>query len=107
MPADWSTGNSITKYSGPSIRMDVADHAELYTTGSSLEAQAWRMMQKDLISQGRIDEALQMDINDVTSRFPGKYDNAIGELLDSLPSNPQYQALRTRPSTPFFQMALF
>ncbi|WP_433346316.1 LamG-like jellyroll fold domain-containing protein [Micromonospora sp. CA-111912] len=107
MPADWSTGKSITKYSGPSIRMDVADHVQLYTTGSSLEAQAWRMMQKDLISQGRIDEALQMDINDVTSRFPGKYDDAIGELLDSLPSNPQYQALRTRPSTPFFQMALF
>lgn len=65
------------------------------------------MMQKDLISRGRIDDALQTDINDVTSRFPGKYDDAIGELLNSLPGKPQYQALRGVPGMPHFQMSLF
>jgi hypothetical protein len=97
MPADWSTGGSITKYSGPSIRMDTADHAQLYTTGSSREARAWRQWQQELIGEGRIDEAMQMDINDVRARFGTKYDAAIVEMIDSLPDNAQYQALRKVP----------
>jgi hypothetical protein len=79
--------------------MDAADHALLYTTGSSYESQAWRSWQQSLISQGRIDEAMQMDINDVRARFGTKYDSAITEMINSLPDNPQYQAVRTLPST--------
>jgi pretoxin HINT domain-containing protein len=99
MPADASTGSLITKYSGPSIRMDTADHAQLYTTGSSYASQAWRSWQQELVSQGRIDEAMQMDINDVRARFGTKYDSAITEMINSLPDNPSYQALRTLPRT--------
>jgi predicted ATP-grasp superfamily ATP-dependent carboligase len=100
-------GLGMTKYSGPAIRMEEADHTELWSTDSFRESTAWQMMQRDLVSQGRIDKALQNDINDVVSRFPGKYDDAINQLLDSLPNNVQYQTLRTVPSPIFFQMALF
>ncbi|MBK3645956.1 ricin-type beta-trefoil lectin domain protein [Streptomyces sp. MBT33] len=97
MPADASSGSLITKYSGPSIRMDVADHAQLYSTGFYREAQAWRSWQSELIGQGRIDDAMQMDINDVRSRFGTKYDDAITEMINSLTDNLQYQALRKVP----------
>jgi hypothetical protein len=52
------------------------------------------MWQRELISEGQIDEAMQMDINDVRTRFGTKYDAAITEMIDSLPDNVQYQALR-------------
>jgi hypothetical protein len=90
----WPLG---TMYSGPSIRMDIADHAQLYSTGCYKEAQAWRSWQSELISQGRIDDAMQMDINDVRARFGTKYDDAIAEMIESLPGNPQYQAQRAVP----------
>jgi hypothetical protein len=99
MPADASSGSLITKYSGPSIRMDSGDHADLYTTGSSYPAQAWRAWQSELIGQGRIDQAMQMDIDDVRARFGSQYDGPITEMINSLADNPQYQALRTVPNT--------
>ncbi|QNA71830.1 hypothetical protein C8250_007875 [Streptomyces sp. So13.3] len=97
----------MTAYSGPSIRMEEADHTQLWSTDSFRESTAWQMMQRHLVSQGRIDEALQNDINDVVTRFPGKYDSAINQLLDSLSGNAQYQNLRIVPSSISFQMALF
>jgi hypothetical protein len=95
IPADAAT--PISKYSGPSVRMEAADHRALYTTGGSLESKAWRQWQSELVDSGRIDEAIQMDINDITRRFRAKYEGAIGEMLDSLSSNEQYQALRLVP----------
>ena len=42
----------LSKYSGPSIRMDRDDHRQLYSIGSYLESQAWRMRQKEMIDAG-------------------------------------------------------
>jgi len=50
--------------------------------GSSKEARAYREQQKTLIEQGRFREAQQMDIIDIQSKFGGKYDEAIKQMLD-------------------------
>ncbi|WP_282698366.1 polymorphic toxin-type HINT domain-containing protein, partial [Streptomyces sp. CC208A] len=83
---------------GPAIQMDYLDHRAVYSTGSSRAAKAWRMWQAELIGSGRIDEAIQMDINDIRSRFGSKYDGAIGQMVAGLAGNPVYQRLRTVPS---------
>jgi hypothetical protein len=58
---------------GPAIRMEYADHRALYSTDRGYESQAWRQWQKELIAQGRVSEAMQMDYDDIERRFPGKY----------------------------------
>ncbi|MEV1062937.1 Hint domain-containing protein [Streptomyces sp. NPDC050263] len=87
MPQNTST--PIAEYSGPAIRMDKPDHRQIYSTGqgSRPEPKAWLKMQKELVASGRIDRAMMNDINDITSRFPGKYNNAIGEMIGGLESN--------------------
>ncbi|WP_394614549.1 LamG-like jellyroll fold domain-containing protein [Lentzea sp. JNUCC 0626] len=81
----------FSKYSGPAIRMEVADHRQLYSTGSYLESQAWRMWQKEKIDAGDLHGAMMMDIQDIRSRFGSKYDVAIAEMWASMSSN---QAVR-------------
>ncbi|MEU7179280.1 MULTISPECIES: polymorphic toxin-type HINT domain-containing protein [Streptomyces] len=77
----------LSEYSGPSIRMARADHRALYSTGSYRASQAWRMRQKDLIDRGDFRGAMQMDVNDIRSRFGNKYDGAIVEMWMSLSRN--------------------
>jgi hypothetical protein len=96
----------LTKYSGPSIRMLEADHSQLWSTDNFMESQAWAEMQRSLVKAGRIDEAFMNELNDVVSRFPGRYDDQIGEVIDSLASNAQYQALRGVPTLVFHQPML-
>ncbi|WP_081748827.1 polymorphic toxin-type HINT domain-containing protein [Nocardiopsis sp. CNT312] len=105
MPQNAST--SITTYSGPAIRMLKPDHAIVNSTGSSAAARSWLRQQRGLVSAGRIDEALINDINDVISKFPGKYNNAIGEMIGGLSSNAQYQALRGIPSSVHVQLTIW
>ncbi|MEU6098674.1 ricin-type beta-trefoil lectin domain protein [Streptomyces sp. NPDC047079] len=83
---------------GPAIRMDYTDHRAVYSTGSSRASKAWRLWQQELVDNGRIDEAVQMDINDIRARFGTKYDDAIGEMVSGMANNPAYQALRRVPS---------
>ncbi|MGP3634421.1 golvesin C-terminal-like domain-containing protein [Streptomyces sp. 24-1644] len=94
--------DSVTDFAygdGPAIQMDYLDHRAVYSTGSARAAKAWRAWQKELIGSGRIDEAVQMDINDIRQRFGTKYDSAIRQMVDGLANNPAYQALRTVPGT--------
>ncbi|MFC9291781.1 polymorphic toxin-type HINT domain-containing protein, partial [Streptomyces sp. NPDC057052] len=107
MPQNAST--PITEYSGPAIRMDRADHRQIYSTGqgSRPEPKAWLMMQKELVASGRIDRAMMNDINDIVTRFPGKYNNAIGEMIGKLGGNAQYQAARGVPETVHVQLTLW
>ncbi|HZP52128.1 Hint domain-containing protein [Actinocrinis sp.] len=105
MPQNAST--PISKYSGPAIRMDAADHRMLYSTGSRTESRAWLEMQRGLVQSGRIDEAMMNDINDVLSRFPGKYNNRIADMIGSLGDNQAYQDLRTVPGNVSVQMTLW
>ncbi|MCX5093835.1 hypothetical protein OOK36_34115 [Streptomyces sp. NBC_00365] len=105
MPQNAST--PISKYSGPAVRMARADHRQLWSTGSSMQSQAWLGMQRDLVNSGKIDEAMMNDINDVVTRFPGTYNNAIGEMIGSLSQNEAYQSLRTVPSEVSVQLTLW
>jgi hypothetical protein len=55
MPAD-----SVSPYStrkGPAVRMETKDHMDTASWGSSKEAKAYRAKQKELIDQGKFEEA--------------------------------------------------
>jgi len=57
--------------------MDIPDHRQTASWGSSKDAKVYRAEQKKLIDDGKFDEAQQMDVNDVKSKFGKKYDSAI------------------------------
>lgn len=83
MPAD--SVSPLPRNQGPSIHMDAADHRLTASHGHQGRAgAAYRARQKQLIDQGRFDDAIQMDIDDIQSRFGTKYDDAILEMIDSL-----------------------
>ncbi|MBQ0985048.1 RHS repeat protein [Streptomyces sp. F63] len=81
---------------GPAIRMERADHKKLNSTDNDLVAQAWHQWQRELISQGRLTEAMRMDIDDIKHKFPGKYDDHIRDMVASLKDNKNLQALLTK-----------
>jgi hypothetical protein len=82
MPAD--SISPLTRADGPAIQMERLDHYQTGSCGRSKSAQGYRAEQERLIGNGRFDDAIQMDIDDVTSKFPGKYDDAILGLIDRL-----------------------
>jgi hypothetical protein len=71
---------------GPAFQMDPDDHKEMSSTGNSRRAKAWRKKQQDLIDQGMLREAVQMDIDEARRLFGSKYDEAIEEMLDYITS---------------------
>ncbi|GFI33086.1 hypothetical protein IMSAGC013_04493 [Lachnospiraceae bacterium] len=79
MPADSVT--ELPRNDGPAIRMDKSDHRETASCGNSREAREYRERQKELIDEGKFDEAVQMDIDDIREKFGDKYDDAINEML--------------------------
>jgi hypothetical protein len=76
----------LTRYSGPAIQMDYQDHRNATSTGSRPAAQAHRNRQQNLVNQGRFGDAIQMEIDDIQSRYGDKYDEAILEMIDHLPA---------------------
>ena len=80
-PSFESTGAQVRK-EGPSIKMTVDDHKMTASWGNSKEAQQYRAAQKALIEQGKYHEAIQMDIDDLYSKFGHKYDDAIDQMLE-------------------------
>lgn len=79
MPAD--SVSPFPKDAGPAIQMDKNDHMLTASWGNSLSAQKYRAEQAFLIENGMFKEAMQMDINDIHSKFGSKYDDAIIEML--------------------------
>lgn len=75
------TDAPISSEKGPAIKMDPADHKKTASYGSSDEAKKYRQQQRDLLNQGRLMDAIQMDIDDIRSKFGNKYDAAIEEML--------------------------
>jgi hypothetical protein len=64
----------IDKASGPSIRMDKADHYETASWDHNDGAREYRDEQKDLLKQGDFREAWMNDMKDIQSKFEDKYD---------------------------------
>ena len=79
MPAD--SVSTIERADGPAIRMAKEDHRITASCGNSIEAREYRAMQQELISQGKVMDAIQMDIDDIASKFGSKYDEAVAEML--------------------------
>jgi hypothetical protein len=67
---------------GPAIKMDKSDHRLTASCGASLEAIEYREEQRKRIDNGDFIGAIQMDIEDLSSKFGSKYDIAINEMLD-------------------------
>lgn len=79
-PAD-----SVTKFDytdGPAIRMDKMDHRQTASWGNSREARQYREIQEKLVSEGKMRDAIQMDIDDIVSKFGDKYDESIKQMLE-------------------------
>lgn len=83
-------GAPLSSADGPAIKMKPEDHALTKSYGSSLKAQEYRQKQKALLEQGKLMEAIQMDIDDIRSISGNKYDSAIAEMIEYAKTlNPQ------------------
>ena len=83
MPAD--SVSPLPTREGPAIQMEPADHRRTGSHGSQGAAGvAHRARQASLIADGRFDDAIQMDIDDIQSKLGSKYDEAILEMIGSL-----------------------
>lgn len=82
MPAD--SVNDLSRGKGPCILMDPADHRKTASWGRGRAAQQYRALQRQLIEQGRFDDATMMDIDNIRGLFGNKYDEHILQMIDSL-----------------------
>ncbi|MEK4245284.1 hypothetical protein MKZ20_08060 [Psychrobacillus sp. FSL K6-2684] len=80
MPAN--SVSPISRGNGPGVRMETIDHRQTASWGNSREARAYRAQQKSLIEQGKLNEAQNMDINDLRNKFGNKYDEGIRQMLE-------------------------
>ena len=74
--------HALEELDGPAIKMDKLDHQKTASWGNSIEAREYRKMQQELVESGKFKKALELDIEDIIDKFPGKYDNAIKEMLE-------------------------
>ena len=72
----------ISSEDGPAIKMDPEDHKLTASYGRSKEAERYRAKQKELLDEGKLEEAINMDVMDIRQKFGNKYDNAIEEMLE-------------------------
>lgn len=80
MPAN--SANGLETADGPAIVMEKGDHQETASWGNSREAREYRSRQSELIKQGKFEDAMQMDIDDIHDKFGSKYDDAIAQMKD-------------------------
>ena len=80
MPAN--SVNGLETADGPAIVMEKGDHQETASWGNSREAREYRAKQAELVKQGKFEEAMQMDIDDIHDKFGSKYDDAIAQMMD-------------------------
>lgn len=91
MPAD--SVSPLSHSDGPGILMDRVDHRRTGSWGSTHTAQTYRARQRELLDEGRFNDAVQMDIDDIQSKFGDKYDAAILQMLDAVPSDDAFRAM--------------
>jgi filamentous hemagglutinin len=61
--------------------MEPADHKRTASYQRGKEQDEYRARQRELIQQGRFREAVQMDVDDIRSKFGSKYDAGIDQML--------------------------
>lgn len=72
------------KPNGLAISMSQADHKNTASFGRKAGSDQYHADQKALLKQGKFQEAFDMDVEDITSQFPGKYDSSIDEAQTNL-----------------------
>ncbi|WP_223202951.1 hypothetical protein [Stenotrophomonas sp. 169] len=72
----------VSSDDGPAIKMSPQDHRRTRSHGGSHEAQAYRAEQQALLRDGKLMDAVQMDVDDIRSKFGNKYDDNIKQMLD-------------------------
>lgn len=65
----------------PAIKMSAEDHAQTASYGNSKAAIQYRDSQAKLIAKGNMHAAIQMDIDDLTTKFGTKYNDEIQQML--------------------------
>lgn len=83
--------HSLEVKDGPSIRMEYRDHRDFISTGPGKANDLWRAEQANLIKQGKFDEAMKMDIDEIRRVHHTKYDAAIKQMVDDMPKNKGFQ----------------
>ena len=91
MPAD--SVSPIPKSQGPAVSVPPPIHKQTQSWGNSKAAQRWRQRQKELIEQGKFEEAQQMDIDDlreICKNTPGCRMKDIDKAIEDMKkANPQ------------------
>lgn len=67
----------ITKDEGPAIRMTSTDHRKTASNDNGADGEAWRDKQKELLKQGKIDQAWNNEVADIRKHCGTKYDQHI------------------------------
>jgi hypothetical protein len=79
MPAD--SISPLRSQDGPAVIVSEGDHKNTASFDNKPGARAYREKQAQLIREGKLREAMQMDIDDIREKFGGKYDNGINAAL--------------------------
>ena len=66
----------------PAIKMSAEDHRLTASWGNSNAAKAFRLKEVQLISKGKMHQAIQMNIDNITSLFGTKYNEGIHQMLE-------------------------
>jgi hypothetical protein len=77
---------------GGAMQMDYIDHRAVHSTGSAADSLLHRAHQNQLVANGQVRDAIALDIQDITRRFPGKYDDSLREMIDKC--YPEYGDLK-------------
>jgi hypothetical protein len=80
MPAN--SASPLSRQIGPGIYMPTLDHARTASFAGNPGSRQYIARQRELIGQGRFNEAVQMDIIDVQGLFGNKYEEHIRQMLD-------------------------
>ena len=81
----WEAMESATKVEYgdcPAIAMEKNDHKQTASYGSSIDAREYRAEQARLIKEGKFEDAVQMDIDDIQEKFGDKYNDAINQMKE-------------------------
>lgn len=65
---------------GPAIQLRPEDHRQTASHPEVYGYLAYQARQATLIAQGRFMDAVEMDIADVSRKFPGRYDSALAQM---------------------------
>ena len=66
----------------PAVKISAEDHRMTASYGYSADSIAYRQRQEQLVSAGRYQEAIQMDIDDLTAKFGTKYAKEISQMIE-------------------------